>query len=177
LTLNDTPRFRFLNITQHETKGGKMKAFAFNKSVAAAFGWGVLATIGMSVIMIIGKVTGMAPMPKPIPLAIVTQILGEGTLKPLLMGLAIIFHLGYGGFWGAFLFSVTDSVTIMKGFVLGVALWLIMQLVVLPFLGWGVFGMDITPKIAIATLVLHLLYGGILGWGLSRVKTNEGRKP
>jgi len=34
--------------------------------------------------------------------------------------------------------------------------------------GWGVFGTAITPKIAVATLVLHLIYGATLGWGLRR---------
>jgi hypothetical protein len=51
---------------------------------------------------------------------------------------------------------------------MGLFLWLIMELVVLPLLGWGVFGSAITSKIAVATLVLHLIYGGILGWGLMR---------
>ena len=145
-----------------------MKPFTFNKSLAVAFGWGILGTIGMSIIMIIGKLTGIAPMPKPIPLAIVVEILGKETVKPLLMGLAIIFHLGYGGFWGAVLSQITQTVTIKKSLLMGFALWIIMQLIVFPFLGWGVFAMEITPKIAVASLILHLLYGGILGWGLSR---------
>ena len=145
-----------------------MKPFTFNKSLAVAFGWGILGTVGMSIIMIIGKVTGISPIPKPIPLAIVEEILGEKTVKPLLMGLAIIFHFGYGGFWGAVLSRITKTVTIKNSLLLGFALWLIMQLVVFPFLGWGVFVMEITPKIAVASLILHLLYGGILGWGLSR---------
>jgi hypothetical protein len=44
-----------------------------------------------------------------------------------------------------------------------------MELMVLPLLGWGVFGSAITPKIAIATLALHLVYGGTLGWGLNKI--------
>jgi hypothetical protein len=37
-------------------------------------------------------------------------------------------------------------------------------------IGWGLFGGDMTgfpPKIAVGTLVLYLVYSGILGWGLS----------
>lgn len=34
--------------------------------------------------------------------------------------------------------------------------------------GWGLFGVAITPKVAIATLVLHLIYGAALEWGLGR---------
>ncbi|MGH7647503.1 MAG: hypothetical protein ACREND_05260, partial [Gemmatimonadaceae bacterium] len=59
-------------------------------------------------------------------------------------------------------------VTIGKGLLFGVALWLVMQLVWLPYLGWGAFGSTITPRIAGATLVLHLLYGGTAGWLIDR---------
>ena len=55
-----------------------------------------------------------------------------------------------------------------KGLGLGLFLWLVVQVAVLPLLGWGLFGTAVTPKIAVATLVLHLIHGGALGWGLSR---------
>ena len=38
-----------------------------------------------------------------------------------------------------------------------------MEVVFLPFLGWGFFGVAITPRIAVATLILHLVYGATLG--------------
>ncbi len=139
-----------------------------SKRLALAFGWGVVATIVMSIIMILGRVMGMAPMPKPIPMAIVSNIFGEGIPRPLLMFLAVASHLGYGGFWSAVLAASTRPVTVWKGIALGIALWFIMQLVVLPLLGWGFFGMDITPRIAIATLILHLVYGVTLGWLVDR---------
>jgi len=43
-----------------------------------------------------------------------------------------------------------------------------MQVVVLPFIGWGLFGAAITPKIAAATLLLHLIYGALVGWLVDR---------
>ncbi|MBS1271014.1 MAG: hypothetical protein MAGBODY4_00143 [Candidatus Marinimicrobia bacterium] len=54
------------------------------------------------------------------------------------------------------------------GFLWGTILWLIMQVIWLPILGWGIFGSNITPKIAVATLILHLIYGGTLGWLFAR---------
>ncbi len=121
--------------------------------------WGAVATVVMSVLMIIGMVSGMSPMPKPIPAAIIGKLLGPGTATPLIMGLAILSHVGYGAVFGGAFALATPRVTALKGLGLGVALWLLMQVVVLPFLGWGVFGSAITPKIAVATLVLHLVYG------------------
>lgn len=132
------------------------------------FGWGVTATIAMSIPMIIGTAAGVAPMPEPIPKALVTLIFGAGLPTPLLMILAAGSHLGYGGLFGAILTRLYPSAGVWTGLGLGVLLWLVMEIVVLPVLGWGVFGVAVTPTIAVATLVLHLIYGGTLGWGLSR---------
>lgn len=107
-------------------------------------------------------------MPQPVPKAVVAQLFGSGLPKPLLMALAMGLHLGYGGLFGALLARGTRPVTIGKGLALGIGLWILMQVTFLPFLGWGVFGTAITPKIAGATLVLHLVYGGLLGWALDR---------
>lgn len=134
----------------------------------SGFGWGVLATVGMSIPMIIGKATGVAPMPEPIPKAIVATILGQDFPTPLIMLLAAGSHLAYGGIWAALLTQVSNRVTIWQGLGLGVFLWLLMQVAALPFIGWGLFGTAITPKIAVATLVLHLIYGGLVGWLVDR---------
>lgn len=130
---------------------------------ARGFLWGVVATIAMSIVMLIGVGTGLSPMPKPIPLAIVSQMLGEGTPQPLLMLAGIASHLAYGGIWGGILASATWPVTMWKGIGLGAFLWLLMQIIVLPFLGWGLFGTAVTATIAVATLILHVIYGGTYG--------------
>lgn len=121
----------------------------------------------MSVLMVIGFMTGIAPMPKPIPKALVGSVI-SGLPKPVFMMIAIGAHLTYGGVWGAVLAAATRPVTTAKGLGSGILLWLLMGLVFLPYLGWGFFGIAIIPAIAIATLVLHLIYGGTLGWTLDR---------
>lgn len=134
----------------------------------SGFGWGVVATLAMSALMGLGVATGASPMPKPIPVAIVGTLLGGSAAKPVVIAAALLAHLAYGGFWGGALASLARPVTVGKGMALGIVLWLAMQLVVLPFLGWGLFGVSVTPAIAGATLVLHLVYGATLGWGLGR---------
>ena len=128
------------------------------------FDAGVLATIVMSIVMVVATVTGISPMPKPIPMAIVARILGGGLPKPVLIALGATAHLGYGGTFGGALAVATPRVTVRKGLLLGAMLWVVMQVLWLPFLGWGMFGSAVTPKIAGATLVLHLIYGGTVGW-------------
>lgn len=129
---------------------------------------GVLATVAMSIPMVVGMLTGMAPMPRPIPIAVVGTALGGGLPQPAMMALGAISHLAFGGFWGAVLAQMVEPVTVGKGILLGIGLWLIMQVVFLPYIGWGLFGTAITPMIAVVTLVLHLIYGATLGWLLDR---------
>ena len=141
------------------------------KRLAVGFGWGVVATIAMSALMILGVVTGLSPMPSPIPEAIVNKglgLLGVGLPRSLIMLLAAGAHLSYGGVSGAILAALTRPVTVWKGLGWGVFLWLIMQVAVFPFLGWGFFGVAITLRIAVATLVLHLVCGATLGLLMDR---------
>ena len=108
------------------------------KRLAVGFGWGVVATIAMSVLMILGVVTGLSPMPSPIPEALVNKglgLLGVGLPKPLIMLLAAVAHLSYGGVAGAILAALTRPVTVWKGLGWGVFLWLVMQVAVFPLLG------------------------------------------
>ncbi|MFW6201277.1 MAG: DUF6789 family protein [Gemmatimonadota bacterium] len=134
------------------------------------FVWGVVATVAMSVLMVIGMLTGVAPMPRPIPAALVGRTLGGGP-EPLIMVLAVAAHLAYGGVWGGVFASLVRPVTVWNGLALGVGLWLLMQVAVLPYLGWGAFGAAVTPAIAVATLALHLVYGATYGALVRRVES------
>ncbi len=149
-----------------------MSSFLKSHFTKNGIGYGLLGTLVMSLIMLIGMGTGMSPIPEPIPAAIAKEILGNPP-KPLIMGFAIVSHFAYGAFWGVVLFNWMETHgTIWHGIGWGVMLWLIMELIVLPLLGWGAFGSAITLKIAVATLVLHLIYGGTLGWGLTRTSND-----
>lgn len=127
------------------------------------FRWGLVGTLAMSGLMLLGVLTGVAPMPKPIPMAMMARIFGPDTAKPLLMVLAIGAHFGYGATWAGILASATRPVTFWKGIGLGVGLWFLMQIIVLPLIGWGAFGASASPRIWFATLILHLVYGGTVG--------------
>lgn len=136
--------------------------------VKRGFLYGLLATLGMTALMLVGVGTGLSPMPSPIPIALAHWVLGD-VPGPALMASGMLAHFLYGGVAGAVLFVLLPGrVTLLWGLGFGVLLWIGMQLVFLPLLGWGVFGSAITPGIAVATGVLHLVYGAILGWGGAR---------
>ncbi len=127
------------------------------------FGSGVLATLLMTAVMFIGQGTGLSPMPQPIPVALAARVLGHATPRPLLLTVGLTAHLLYGDVAGAILWRLARRVTLVIGLGWGLILWVLMGLLALPILGWGLFGSALTPKIAVATLLLHLVYGGTLG--------------
>lgn len=143
---------------------------------ATGFGFGVLATVLMTVVMVAGMVSGLSPIPKPIPVALTARVLGPGTAPAVLMVVGLVAHLIFGGFWAGVLWLVARPVSVVKVAALSVALWLFMQTVVLPILGWGVFGVRVTPGVWAATLLLHLVYGATLAvpaWREMRTDTQH----
>jgi hypothetical protein len=143
------------------------------RRLAVGAGWGVAATVVMSALMIAAVLSGISPMPKPIPVALVARTLGGGLPMPALIALGALAHLAYGAAAGAVLAGLIRHVTVAKALAYGVLLWALMDLVWLPYLGWGILGTAITAKIALATLVLHLLYGLTLGLLLDRTHTRQ----
>jgi hypothetical protein len=107
-------------------------------------------------------------MPKPIPLAIAAHVLGEATPRPLLIAVAFSSHLIYVGVWAALLGMIASRVTVWHALALGSLLWIVMGLAVLPWLGWGLFGLGLRPPIAVATVLLHLVYALTFGWLAAR---------
>jgi hypothetical protein len=127
------------------------------------FVWGLGATLAMTIIMFLGTVSGMSPIPRPVPPAVAETVFGAALPSMLIAPLGMLFHFLYGGIWAALFAVWSKPLTIAKGAGLGLFLWLLMQVTVLPLLGWGVFGSAVTVQIAVATLVLHLVYGLVLG--------------
>jgi len=132
---------------------------------------GALAALVMFLLMFAAIQSGMAPFNVP-PSAAFLVKLGLPA-----MPLALIVHFGYGIVWSIILVAVFKHRTsIGRGIGLAMALWLIMMLIYSPIIGWGLFGaadtsnlpaklqLGSTVKYIVASLVLHLIYGGIIGW-------------
>jgi hypothetical protein len=150
---------------QSTTRGAGLSA----RRLVVGAGWGAVATLVMSALMLAGTAAGVSPMPKPVPVALVAHTLGS-LPKPalLVLVLAVIAHLTYGASAGALLAGLVARVTVWVGVGYAVVLWAVMGLVWLPYLGWGLFGTAQTARIAVVTLVLHLVYGLTLGLLLDR---------
>jgi hypothetical protein len=142
------------------------------KTYGKAFVIGILGSLVMFVLMQLSMSQGAAPFQLP-PSAALLKSIGIPP-KPL----AFIGHFFYGGFWSIiFILLFQEAISIGKGILLAIGLWLVLMLIYSPIIGWGLFGtanteqlpealqLASTPKYIIATLVLHLIYGLIIGYG------------
>ncbi len=125
-----------------------------------------MGTIVLSAIMIMKQLTGMVPEMNPIAdlTGLAKNLIGAPPFP--LVGWALHFFIG-AVVWGT-LFAVLEAklpgADIVKGLVFGVGAWLLMMVVFQPLAGYGLFGMAIGPVVAMMALMLHLIYGAVLGF-------------
>ena len=129
---------------------------------------GLIATVVMTVFMMIGKATGMAPM--DLLLMMGRKILGSEAVEKKTRMFGMLQHLIVGTVWGIVYIAAVGNqlyfteLSIRSGLLFALIPWLIMMLVMMPMMGVGVFGLKKSPRVLVLTLLLHLIYGGTLGY-------------
>ena len=126
------------------------------KGIAAGF----VATIVLSAVMLIKQAMGLMPQLNPIEM--ITQMAGAGT--PLVGWIA---HFFIGTIlWGviyAWLDSKLPGPHWLRGAIFATGAWLLMMVLLMPMAGAGAFGMRLGVMAPLATLMLHWIYGVVLG--------------
>jgi hypothetical protein len=87
------------------------------------------------------------------------------------IGWAVHFMSGiivYGVAIAVFDHKLPGSHTV-QGMILGAVGWLIMMVMLMPMAGAGLFGMNMGLMAPIMTLMLHLIFGAMLGWTYGRM--------
>lgn len=144
---------------------------------------GFLASLVMFLFIYLGiNVTGMAPFNVPPSYAFLYNLGVEQS------GYALLLHFCYGIFWAYVLvYTFEDDISVAKALILSVVLWLFMMIVYSPLIGWGFFGFGYAQNLAVdhplyldsslsyivITLLLHLIYGLVLGYLSSRWLANS----
>ena len=114
--------------------------------------------------MLAAQKTGVSPLPEPLGLAFASRLLGREL--PLPVGLA--FHVAWVTLWSVIYVALfRDAITFARALGLGLALWALVLMAFFPYVGWGVLGLAVGPRLAIASLALHLLFA-LLVWVLAR---------
>jgi uncharacterized protein DUF6789 len=125
---------------------------------------GVIATLVMTVVLVAGGALGQERTFYPFPVLLIRHLLGSGPSTATVTVLALLSHFAYGALAGlAFAFLATPM-TVGRGFAYGLILWFAMEITFVPWLGWADLGLWRNVWFAPYTLVLHLVYGGTLGW-------------
>lgn len=134
-----------------------------SKDYAKAIAIGVATAAVLSVIMVTGLKTGVSPLPKPLALAFAATLLGREL--PLPVGL--MFHVAWVTLWSVIYFVLFwDALTFKRALGLGLALFALVLVFFFPFVGWGFFGLSVSPMLMIAALVSHVLFAAVL-WTLA----------
>jgi len=138
-----------------------------NKDVLPGVKYGLIGTGVMSVIMMLLTIIGFSPLPEPFPFMVIKTMFYFINSVSLLVTITILAHFVYGSFWSAVFVSLFPEGRLGSGIGWGVFLWVVMNIVWLPFIGMK-YSATLKPDIAFITLLFHLIYGATLGYLCSR---------
>jgi len=127
---------------------------------------GLAATIVLSLIMLFKA--GMGIMPQLNVIQMLAQMLHARMGLPPSPLLGWLMHFAIGTvLWGLLFALLVDSLPgktpLAKGLVFSTGAWLVMMVIAMPMAGAGPFGLSIGPMAPVMTLVLHWIWGAILG--------------
>ncbi len=121
---------------------------------------GFVATIVLSALMVIKGMMGL--MPELNVIAMLAGMMKTGAtmawLAHFILG-AIVWGVGFAVLQG----SIPGGNSIVKGIVFGIGVWVMMMVAVMPMAGAGMFGMNLGMMAPVMTLMLHVIFGAVLG--------------
>lgn len=128
-----------------------------------AIGIGLAISVLTALLMVTLSKTGVSPLPKPLGLAFAETLAG----RPLPLPVGLLFHTAYVTLWSVVFVRFFPQRNIKSALLLAGALWLGVLLVFFPVVGWGLAGMNVSPRLIPASFVPHLLFGLLL-WALEK---------
>jgi hypothetical protein len=131
---------------------------------------GFVATVVLSALMVMKSMMGL--MPELDVVAMLSKMMGSSP------AMAWIAHFMIGTVvWGG-LFAWLDphlprNSHVLKGITFGIGAWLLMMIAVMPMAGAGPFGVNFGMMAPGMTMVLHIIFGAVLGgvYGAERPET------
>ena len=121
---------------------------------------GLVATVVLSMIMVAKGMMGL--MPELNVIAMLSSMLGATPVVGWVMHFAIG-ALVWGLAFATVLKILPGTSFVAKGISFGIAAWIAMMLMVMPMAGAGLFGLNMGMMAPVMTLMLHAIYGAVLG--------------
>jgi len=142
------------------------------KSIAAGF----VATAVLSVLMVMKMKMGLMPDLNAIKMMTTMAHGMMGTPAIPVVGWVMHFMIGTV-LWGV-LFALLGKALpgggyVSKGLSFGVLAWVLMMVMVMPMAGAGFFGLSLGIMAPVMTLMLHLVYGAVLGGVYGKLSDSE----
>ena len=127
---------------------------------------GFVATVVLSVLMILKMKMGL--MPELNAIKMMTTMAHNMAGMPEAMAVGWIMHFMIGTvLWGVLFALLAESLPgsgyTAKGLSFSVLAWILMMVIVMPMAGAGFFGLSLGMMAPVMTLILHLIYGAVLG--------------
>ena len=135
---------------------------------------GLVATAGMTALLLVEPSVGL---PKIAMGQVLASSLGFTTAH-LDAGPAVgwVLHFAIGGvlalIYAAAIEARLPGPGVMRGVLYGLLVFLVAQVVFMPLVGGGLFSRG-DPELITGSLLGHLLYGAILGWGYHGLRSGE----
>ena len=146
------------------------------KSMIAGF----IATVVLSALMIAKMLMGLMPELNAIRMLTVMAHGMLGTPATPAVGWALHFFIGtvlWGGLFALIGNRLPGSGPLSRGLSFGVLAWVLMMVMVMPLAGAGLFGLKLGLMAPVMTLMLHLVYGAVLGLGQARLACGRPSHP
>ena len=138
-------------------------------NIGRGIGAGLAATAVLSMIMAAKAMMGLMP-----ELDVIGMLSSMMNTAPA-MGWVMHFMIGMLA-WGlgfvVFHRFLPGSSDITKGISFGVAAWVMMMVAIMPMAGAGLFGLKMGPVAPMMTLMLHVIYGAVLGYAYAKLGKN-----
>jgi hypothetical protein len=123
-------------------------------------GAGFAATVALSIIMVAKGMMGLMP-----ELNVIAMLSAMMNSAPI-VGWAAHFMIGMLG-WGIGFTLISGMLPgksfLVKGVSFGIAAWAMMMVAIMPMAGAGLFGMKMGMMAPVMTLMLHVIFGAVLG--------------
>lgn len=137
---------------------------------------GLAATAVLSALMLMKSAMGL--MPQLDMIGMLGRMMGAAGSPAV--GWIVHFLIGTVA-WGA-LFAWLDprlpgGSHTLRGVIFGVGAWLPMMVVLMPMAGAGLFGLGLGIMAPVMTLVLHMVFGAVLGWTYGRLLGRDAHAP
>ncbi len=128
--------------------------------IAAGLVAGLIATVILSAMILAKGMMGV--MSELDVIGMLSFMMGASAAMGWL-GHFIISTVIWGGGFALLYGLIPGETALVKGIVFGVAAWLGMMIMVMPMAGAGLFGLGFGIMAPIMTLLLHIIYGAVLG--------------